>query len=510
MSSTAWQSRGAPLASTALLFAALGALAVGSTTDVPLAGFGLALVIGTTFLIAHRWLLRWDVLAALLIAVILFIPIRRFVLPGNLPFQLEPYRLFVAFLGAAWGTSLLVDARVRLRRSGFEAPLLLFVVAAVASTLVNLEYISTGAKFLNLSTRDVTTASLEPHVLKALTFFFSFVLVFYFIVSVVRRPDTVDRLVQLLVFGGASIALFSIIESRTGVNVFDRLPRLLPIFQENYLEEVPNRGARLRARGPAEHAIALSAALAMLVPLGIYLSVTTRRVRWWLATAITTVGALAAVSRTGVIMLAIVAGAFLWVRPRALKRAWPMLVPVLVLVHFAIPGTLGTLRESFSPPGGLLAEQGYQADQPSAGRIADLAPSLAEWWEKPTLGQGFGTRVTAVNANTGQLPNAIILDNQWLATLLETGLVGAVAMAWLFARFIRRLTRAARADASPRGWLLGALAASIASVGLGMFFFDALSFVQVAFVLFILMGLGVVTLQGDASRPHLVHESPAR
>ena len=36
-----------------------------------------------------------------------------------------------------------------------------------------------------------------------------------------------------------------------------------------------------------------------------------------------------------------------------------------------------------------------------------------------------------------------------------------------------------------------------------MFVFDALSFVQVAFLLFILMGLGIVTLQREPQRPRL-------
>ncbi len=46
-----------------------------------------------------------------LILVILFIPIRRYSLPGNLPFELEPYRLLVALLLVGWGASLLVDPR---------------------------------------------------------------------------------------------------------------------------------------------------------------------------------------------------------------------------------------------------------------------------------------------------------------------------------------------------------------------------------------------------------------
>jgi len=223
---------------------------------------------------------------------------------------------------------------------------------------------------------------------------------------------------------------------------------VLPFLEENFLNTVPNRGARLRARGPAEHAIALSAALVMLVPLGVYLAVTTHKFRWWVATVLVSLGALAAVSRTGVIMLAVVGLVFLWVRPREVKRLWPALIPTLVLVHFAIPGTLGTLKESFAPPGGLLAEQQVLSGgaQAGGGRLADIAPSLAEWWERPLVGHGFGTRVTVYDSGTGQLPNAIILDNQWLGTLLETGLAGAAALAWLIIRFLRRVTAEARRD----------------------------------------------------------------
>ena len=505
MSTTAWQAKRAPLAWTTVLLFALVTLAVGTVTQVPLVGVGALLIFGTTLALAHRWVLRWEMLVSLLILIILFIPIRRFVLPGNLPFQLEPYRVFVALLVAAWGTSLLIDPRVRLRRTGFDTPLLLFVGTAIVSIVVNLGYVASGGKYVDPKTFVLVTGSLESNVVKALTFFISFVLVFYVITSVVRTQGTVDRLVALLVGGGAIVAVFSIVESRTGVNAFNQLPRLLPFLRENYVPGELIRGAGLRAHGPAEHAIALSAALAMLVPLGVYLGATTRKLRWWLATATLTVGALAAVSRTGVIMLGVVAVVFFCVRPRSLKRAWPALIPVLVVIHFAVPGTLGALKWSFAPPGGLLAEQQYQSGngQPGGGRLADLRPTLAEWWERPTVGQGFGTRVVTPNYETKQIPNAIILDNQWLATLLETGLVGLAALGWLLIRFIRRLLRAARRDPSPRGWLLGAFAASIASLATGMFFFDALTFVQVALLLFIVMALGAVTLQTQPGRPHL-------
>ena len=50
-----------------------------------------------------------------------FIPIKRYGLPGNLPFDLEPYRLLVGLVIAAWFVlALLIDPRVRFRKAGLE------------------------------------------------------------------------------------------------------------------------------------------------------------------------------------------------------------------------------------------------------------------------------------------------------------------------------------------------------------------------------------------------------
>ena len=55
------------------------------------------------------------------------------------PFEIEPYRLFVAVLLLGWLASLLVDSRTRFRKTGFEAPLLLIVGSAVGSVVAYLD-----------------------------------------------------------------------------------------------------------------------------------------------------------------------------------------------------------------------------------------------------------------------------------------------------------------------------------------------------------------------------------
>jgi O-antigen ligase len=215
-------------------------------------------------------------------------------------------------------------------------------------------------------------------------------------------------------------------------------------------------------------------------------------------------GATSSVSRTGVLMFAVVAIVYLCLRPRETLRLWPALVPALVLIHLALPGTLGSLKNSFMPSGGLVAQQKSDAGQSGSGRLADLGPGLRQWQQNPLFGEGYATRDVSVPdvapSPTGELSDHQILDDQWLGTLLETGAVGFVGWLWFFARAVRRFGREAARDHSARGWLLTALTAGIAAYGIGMLTFDAFGFIQVTFLLFIFVGLGSA-LMADSSAP---------
>ena len=172
-------------------------------------------------------------------------------------------------------------------------------------------------------------------------------------------------------------------------------------------------------------------------------------------------------------------------RFRETWRFAPLLIPMVVMVHFAVPGALGAVKYAFSPPGGVIAEQSSDKIVTGSGRLADIGPSLALFREKPVLGYGYGTLQTS-----GPDANARILDNQWLSSLLNVGLVGVLALVWLFTRFIRDVGRRARQERTVDGWLLVALVASVAAFGVGMFTYDAFAFTQVTFVFFVILALG--------------------
>lgn len=466
-----------------LAFASIGTLAlvaVGVAAEAPvthLAPLAALVVIGTA---GYRFFSRWDTLLALLILVIMLIPIRRYTVPGDLPFELEPYRLVVAMLAAAWLISLFIDQRVQIRRTGLEGPLALIAISCLGSVLLNSGRIS--------------GLGVDAEVTKKLTFFASFFITLYLVVSVARRAGVVEILVKTFVSAGAVVAAFAVVETRTGYNVFDHLSGVIPFLELAGPTDEATRGGRLRATASAQHPIALGAALVMLAPLALYLARASGRLRWYAAGGLLALGAFATVSRTSILMLIVVAAVFLWLRPTETKRLWPVLIPAVAVIHFALPGTLGTIKSAFFPEGGLIADQQRSAGTRGSGRIADLGPALEEWSAQPLLGQGFGTRVVDRGKD-----NAQILDNQWLKTLLETGIVGFVALLWLYVRAVKRFGRLARDDLSPRGWLLAGLTASIAAFAIGMFTYDAFSFIQVTFLSFLFLAFGSAIAEAPES-----------
>jgi O-antigen ligase len=179
-----------------------------------------------------------------------------------------------------------------------------------------------------------------------------------------------------------------------------------------------------------------------------------------------------------------------------LKRFWPVVIPLFAVIHVALPNTLGSLLSSFHPEGGLVASEQVGKGTYGSGRLADLGPGLHEAKSRLLFGQGFGTRITEWGR-----ANSPILDDEWLASLLEVGLLGICAWLWLFVRAYRRLARRARDDPSARGWLLAALASTVVAFPIGMATYDAFSFIQVNLMLYLLLALGAVLLQLPEEEP---------
>jgi hypothetical protein len=468
--------------SAALLVLGVVVLAVAVVTGTHSVAVAPVVAAVAVFLAANRVLLRWQNLFILVVAVVWFVPIRIYTLPSNLPFNLELYRLVVALVLTGWVISLLVDARVRLRRTPFDTPLLLLIGAVLASDVVNPGRVS----------------SLGSSVAKSLMFFLSFVLLYYFVLSVLRDRAVVEKVIKVLTACATVVGAAAIVERRTGYNVFYHLHSVARFLQFHApLGDI--RGGHVRAFGSAEDPIALGAALAMVVPLSYYLARTSNR-GWWLATVVLLLGLMGTASRTAIVMLAVIVVILFWLQRAEIVRLWPAVFPLLIVIHVAMPGTIGTFRYLFNPPGGIAAEQTRLATNAdpllAGGRLRLLRPSIDEWSRKPLLGEGWGTRLSGFNEPER---NAPILDDAWLGTLLEIGGIGVVALVWLIVRAVRALGRASRRAPPNDGKLYAALAASLASFSVGMLTYDAFSFIQVTFLFWIVLAIAAAALTVEGS-----------
>ena len=414
---------------------------------------------------------EWHWLLAAWTLVLLFIPPRRYQLPVGLPFELDPNRLLTMLLVALFLLSLLADERVRLRASGLEAPLALFALGVLGSELANPSRVSLY----------------QGNVVKTLAVLFGAIIAFYLTVNFVTSRRAVETTLTVLVLGGSVLAVLALLEANSGWTPFAHLDRYVPFLSPSEAENFSDafRGGRLRALSSSEHPIAFGALLAMLVPIAAAVALRRKTPLWWLSLLVLAVGSVATISRTPVLMIVAAGFMFACLRPRESARFAPAVICVIAATHFAMPGALGALRVAFDP--NLLVVEGSQLPQSqyAGGRLTDLTPSIEEVKAKPLLGSGVGTRIVV-----GDTANARILDNQWLGSLLEMGVIGVAGLVWFFARAIRRLIRAARRVPDDDSILLAGVAAAIVAYTVGMFTYDAFSFPQTEFAFFVIVGVG--------------------
>jgi len=420
------------------------------------------------------------------------VPIRNYRLPVELPFNLEIYRLLILALAFAW----LIAAAAR--RTRFETadhgkPLAVFAAAALVSFIANV-----GA---------INEAGLQTEAVKSLSFFLSFLVAFVLVASTVKSMRDVDTALVAIVLGGAIVAAAAIYESRAYHNIFNDLHEWVPFLDYEggtaTTETQATRGGRLRVRASAQHPIALGAALAMCVPLALYLArhavSRIRAVLWLLVGVVLLTGAMSGISRTVPMMLVVMAAVGFWLRRAIVLRLLPLVLLIPIVVPLASPGALRTLYESFAPAEGLVAEQEGRPGLHGSGRLADVEPGLRLWAESPVVGHGLGTggtraedpRSLAELARGAEARTEIIYDNQYLWSLVSLGVLGLLAMIWLVWGAVVKLAQAARRFGDRSGDFMAACAAACAGFGVGMLTYDAFAFVQVTLLFFVIAALGL-------------------
>lgn len=288
-----------------------------------------------------------------------------------------------------------------------------------------------------------------------------------------RQLDLVLRFLLLL---GMFTALVGVAQFFVGFDLpqYLRIPGLRPI---SSLLEVSERGYGVaRVSGMSQHYIEFGVVLAAMTPIAIHyaLYAPSRGSAWirWGAVALIAGAVPLSVSRSGILALGVgvITLAVVW-SWRLRYNALVIGVVGLVLFRAISPGVLGTLRALFASA---------EHDPSVQGRTEDYEIVFPMIFDDFLFGRGAGTFMPE---------RYVLLDNQFLYTLVSTGVVGLIGFIALFvggisvARSVRR-----RAAVEEDRHLAQALCAALAACLVTSFTFDALSFVQFTGLLFVLLG----------------------
>ncbi|MEU4154947.1 O-antigen ligase family protein [Actinoplanes sp. NPDC026670] len=237
-------------------------------------------------------------------------------------------------------------------------------------------------------------------------------------------------------------------------------------------------GGLFRVPSTAVHYIEFSTVMAMAVPFALHLaryaSTTNRRFFFAILTALIAASVPVAISRTGVLALGIV-----FITMFLLGWNWRtrfnlaiLGVGLTALLVVARPGLIGTLSAMFLS---------VNEDTSISGRTDDYE-IVGHWFaQRPWLGRGPGTLVPDLY---------IILDNQWLLTLVTGGIIGVLALAALHLTAISLGWMAMKRAATEEDKHLCAalLSAQFVAIVVGGTF-DSFSFTTFSFTLALTTGL---------------------
>jgi O-antigen ligase len=323
---------------------------------------------------------------------------------------------------------------------------------------------------------------------RALIFTFGWLGVLLLAADGISNLDRLRTLFRRLVFGTSAIAVLGIIQFFTKLNAaaYIKIPGLTNLLP---FTDLLNRGTLNRPSATAAHPIEFGAVLVLSLPLALHqarFAPQGTRVRRWLQVAIIGMAAPMTVSRSAILGLAVAAIVILPTWPKRDRRvAYVVILIFTVAVWVTMHGLAGTLRNLFLTIG---------TDSSSTSRTKAYSAAGFYIAQHPWFGRGPSTF----------LPQTYFyIDNQYITSLIETGIIGFLALlallvtGWMTARNARRAT----VNLEQRH-LAQCLAACVAVAVVSFATYDALSFSMASGITFMLLGcIGAYwrLLRGDRS-----------
>lgn len=295
----------------------------------------------------------------------------------------------------------------------------------------------------------------------------------------VLNRERIERILRWLCWASSGMALVALgqFALRIDLTVYMRLPPLLVFQRDPVGFDARGGGGLVRVAGTAGHYIEFSVLMVIGLLIAIHLArfAPSRRSRQLFGALAMVQAAVIPISlsRTGVLALA--AAILLLLVAWPLRTSFNVLALGLVLavvIQVVRPGLLATLRALI-----LVGNR----DPSVQGRLEDYDYVRPYFEGRPWFGRGVGTWL---------IERYQLLDNQWLLSLVTTGIVGTAALALLLLTgiFVAVRVRMCSSDAADRD-LAVTLAVAIAVAGVTAATFDALHFSTYRVALFLLLGL---------------------
>jgi hypothetical protein len=252
-----------------------------------------------------------------------------------------------------------------------------------------------------------------------------------------------------------------------------------------------------RVAGTARHPIELGATLAMVLPIALHFAFKAqgREKLWrWVCVALLGLAIPMSLSRTAIVAVLIVVIVLLPTYPPVRQRAVLIIGGAwTVVMWLAVPGLVGTLGSLFS---------NYGSDTSVTDRTARYSRIGGLLAHHEFFGRGVGTFIPE---------KYFVLDNQYIASTLEVGVVGLCALIFVMLVSFGCARGARRMFKDPVSRDLAQSLAAASAVPLVVFAtFDALSFPMIPGLMFLLLGVNgaLWRLARPAWRPRIAGVPP--
>ncbi len=314
---------------------------------------------------------------------------------------------------------------------------------------------------------------------RGLLSFFGWVGIVLLTVDGLRSWRDLELLVKWITFFAAFVAALGIIQFFSGLDIaaFFRIPGLVA---NSDFGAVDTRSVLRRVSATAVHPIEFGVVMAAVFPIALHRTINDWRAMWtWVPTILIGIAIPLSVSRSAVLVTGVALVILFIGWPVVWRRRALLVAPMAIIaMRVAVPGLVGTIVSLFT---------NFLNDPSITGRTDDYTVVLALYGDHPWFGRGLFTFVPRYYR---------ILDNQFLMSLVELGLIGFIAMVTFFLAGYFSARGARRRSRDPRSRNLAlSLSASIAGIVLSYATFDAWGFPMAAGMTFLLIGMAGASWQ---------------